>query len=90
MKLSYFLGKSFSYISGNGTFLPLPQNIFHKKPTLKIFLIFQKVELSSPKIKKFLIFSQKGFSYISGNGTFLKNFLYFWRKLSKCKKKKTI
>ena len=39
------------------------------------------MELSSPKIKKFLIFSQKKLSYISGNGT-PKNLLYFKRELS--------
>ena len=34
------------------------------------------MELSSPKIKKVLIFSQKSFSYISGNGTFFKKTSY--------------
>ena len=41
-----------------------------KKPFLKKFLIFGEMELSGPKIKKVLMFSQKNvFLYISENGT---------------------
>ena len=54
--LLYFLKKSFSYISGNGTFL-----CFLKKK--KFFLVFPKIEL-------FLFFSKKSLSYILGNQTF--------------------
>ena len=44
---------------------------FLKKLTLKKVYIFQEMELSSPKIKKVLLFSQKkSFSYILGDGTF--------------------
>ena len=60
----------------------------NKKPTMKNFLIFQEIELSSPKLKIVLIFSQKkallviweielfkkNTSYISG-GNFLKKVL---------------
>ena len=35
----------------------------------KKFLICREKELSGPKIKKFLIFSQKSFPYVSGNAT---------------------
>ena len=49
----------------------------------KFFLIFWGMKLSSPKIKKIIIFSEKkSFSYISEKRTFLKNFLYF-RRLEK-------
>ena len=67
----YSLKKSFSYISGNGTF-----PYFLKK---KFFLTIQEIELS-------YIFPQKRFSYISGNGASLpqnfppKSFLYFFLK----------
>ena len=33
--------------------------IYSKKKKKKVFLIFQEIELSSPKLKNFLIFSQK-------------------------------
>ena len=36
----------------------------------KKFLIFWEIELTGPKIKSFLLFSQKNVSYISGNKTF--------------------
>ena len=42
---------------------------YFNKWNLKI-LIFGEMKLSSPKIKRVLIFSQKSFSYITGNGTF--------------------
>ena len=46
------------------------------------------MKISSPNVKKFIIFSQKSFSYISGSGTFLKNVLYFRRQLSELEKYK--
>ena len=48
------------------------------------------MELSSPKIKIFIIFSQKNFSGISGNGTFLKKLPIFQKgtfRVRKAKKK---
>ena len=47
-----------------------------KKTTLKKFLIFQEMEHSCPKFKKFLIFFLK------------KNSLYFRRELAKPEKQK--
>ena len=47
-----------------------------KKPTMKKYLIFQEMELSSLKIKKFLILS--GLS--TQNVSLKKNFLYFFLK----------
>ena len=56
--------KKASYIPGNGTFQPKPEKNL-KSPLRKKFLIFQKMELSNSKIKKFLLISQKkSFSYI--------------------------
>ena len=56
--------KKASYIPGNGTFQPKPEKNL-KSPLRKKFLIFQKMELSNSKIKKFLIISpKKSFSYI--------------------------
>ena len=50
------------------------------------------MELCSPKIKKFLIFSQKRFPNILGNGTLSKNtgkqWNYFKNKLSELAKLK--
>ena len=42
---------------------------YFNKWNLKI-LMFGEMKLSSPKIKRVLIFSQKSFSYITRNGTF--------------------
>ena len=50
--------------------------------------MFWEIEISIPKTKIFLIFSQNSFCYISGNRTFLKTFLFFRRELSELKKKK--
>ena len=50
--------KKASYIPGNGTFQPKPEKNL-KSSLRKKFLIFQKMELSNSKIKKFLIISQK-------------------------------
>ena len=57
----------------------------NKKSTRKKFLVFSEMDLSSPNIKKILIFSQKKafliFSYISENST-----LYFSAQVCKIKK----
>ena len=50
--------KKASYILGNGTFQPKPQKM-KKIHSEKRFLIFQEMELSNSKIKKFLIFFKK-------------------------------
>ena len=47
------------------------------------------MELCSPMIKKFLIFSQKSFSYFSGNETFLKKLFIFQEGIFQARKKKT-
>ena len=58
-----------SYISGNGTFQHhiflifqegnfRAQKIKNKKTTLKKLLMFQEMELSSPKLKELLIFQE--------------------------------
>ena len=80
MELSYtFPKKSFSYIMEKYLFGPClkffpEQNFlysFLKKLALEKIVIFQEMELSSPKIKKIILFSQKkSFIYISGDGTF--------------------
>ena len=101
MKLSYIfskkaflnfqemkLFKKFSFISGGKFNWPHPSKFlmfFPKKPFLKKFLTFCKIELSRSQLKKLFIFHKNGaFLY------FLKKkkrfFLYFRRKLSKLKK----
>ena len=61
-----------TYISGENS--PSSKNL--KKPTLEKLLIFQKMELSSPKLRKL--------SY------YLKNFLYLRRELANRRKEKFI
>ena len=43
----------------------------------EVFLVFQDMELSGPKLKKFVIFLQKTFCYVLGNVNFLKKLLTF-------------
>ena len=50
-----FLALYFSYISGNN----FPSSKNEKKNTLKKLLIFQEMELSSPKLKKLLFFLKR-------------------------------
>ena len=53
------------------TFKPKLEKIKQTTPKNNsiIKIIFQEIELSDSKIKRFLIFSKESFSYISGNGT---------------------
>ena len=53
----------------------------------KIVLTFQEMELSSPKIKKVLIFSQKKL-FLYFRKLFYKNILYFRKELPSSKNKK--
>ena len=94
----YFLKKSFSYISGNGT-SHLSEGNFpsskNKKTRFEKIVIFREMEFSSLRLKKLIfremelshISSKKSFSYIFGNGTFYKNIFFFTRELSEQEEK---
>ena len=74
-------GSSLENFSLKKIFIFFYQKVYSEKISYifskAVFLVFQDMELSGTKFKKFLIFLQKTFSYVLGNVNFLKNFLHF-------------
>ena len=81
-----FLGSYFSHIPRE-KFLS-PKN--KKKTTLRTFLIFQEMELSSPKLKKFLIFSGGNFQSLKISYIFFHIFCFLERTFQTLAQKRKI